>query len=55
MKVFLIIVWVFLTLMCPLICYSLTVAPLTAYRVLAAMVVIAWWVLVSYLIYKFDD
>lgn len=55
MKVFLIIVWVFLALTCPLLCYGLTLAPITAYRVLATMVVIAWWVLVSYLIYKFDD
>jgi hypothetical protein len=55
MKIFLIIVWVFLTLMCPLLCYSLTLAPLTAYRVLVIMVRVAWWVLVSYLIYKFDD
>lgn len=55
MKVFLIIVWVFLALMCPLLCYGLTLAPLTAYRVLGTMNVIAWWVLVSYLIYKFED
>ena len=55
MKVLLIIVWVFLALACPLLCYGLTLAPLTAYRVLATMVVIAWWVLVSFLIYNFDD
>ena len=55
MKVFLIIVWVFLALMCSLLGYSLTFAPLTAYRVLVTMVGIAWWLFVSYLIYKFDD
>lgn len=55
MKIFLIIVWVFLALMCPLLCYGLTLAPITAYRVLATMNAIAYWGLVSYLIYKFDD
>ena len=55
MKVFLIIVWVFLALTCPLLCYGLTLAPITAYRVLATMVGVAWWIFVSYLIYKFDD
>ena len=55
MKILLIIVWVFFALACPLLCYGLTLAPLTAYRVLATMVAIAWWALVSYLIYKLDD